>query len=544
MIKLRNIIWLCAFVLPTVSCEDFLETAPADLLATDDFFQTATQCEQAVVGVYADMSLLNCYEFLFLSECRSDNTWVEPVTNGLREYSEIGTFRATDDLGVFNDTWNLIYKIIYDANVALVNIEECDFGNNTSIKDQFLGEMHFIRGWCYFELTRIWGNVPLVDSPLSPSEANSVAQSAPREIIDNVVLPDLQEAISKLPEKKGMVDADGNSITSEGRADKLAAMAMLARVYTTLAGFPYNDSGATSLAKSQLQAVLAYENDYWAADLTEWRKQWIPSTEYYNKYSIFALQYRIGEDRNQMIFNMSPAFPPSYTTWRIFGNDIWLEKHLAYEFERTYSSGEKDGRGIGFTALEGYEAETNYNAYTNTKDTIVHTDGTVDSVYVKTMFYKYIPTKPKLADLNMVFDETEMLNYYDWPVNFPVLRMEDMMLLYAEILAAEGNITSAMEYVNKIRTRAGCDAETATSSAEALSYIKRERRVELAGEGVRWFDIVRYGDWQSTIISMFNNYRNPTGTDTSNIKTGRYLYPIPQSQQEAVPGLYIQNEGY
>ncbi|MCD8292885.1 MAG: RagB/SusD family nutrient uptake outer membrane protein [Prevotellaceae bacterium] len=543
MIKFKNIIWMGALALSTVSCSDFLETAPADLLATDDFFQTATQCEQAVIGVYSDIGLINNYEFLHMSECRSDNAWVDPEPNGLREYSEIGTFRVTDDLGMLNDTWNLFYKVIYDANVALEAIEKCNF-DNESIKDQFLGEVHFLRGWCYFELTRLWGNVPLVDAPLSPSEANSVTQSAPREIIDAIVIPDLEEAIDKLPQKSGMVDSDGNSVSSEGRVDKVAAMAMLARVYTTLAGFPYNDSNATSLAKTQLQAVLAYEDDYWAPDITEWRKQWMPSTEYYNKYSIFAIQYRIGEQRNNMIFNMSPGLPTSYTTIRLYGNSIYVEKHLAYEFERTYSTGEKDGRGLGFTTLEGYEAETNYNAYSNTKDTIVHANGAVDSVYVKTMFYKYLPSKPKLAELGMSFDETELTDYDDWPVNFPVIRIEDMMLLYAEILANEGNISSAMEYVNKIRTRAGCDAETASTAEEALSYIKRERRVELAGEGVRWFDIVRYGEWQSTIINMFNSYRNPSGTDVNNVKTGRYLYAIPLIQQEAVPGLYVQNEGY
>lgn len=129
-----------------------------------------------------------------MSECRSDNAWVEPRPNGLREYAEIGTFRAGEDLGMFNNAWNLLYKVIYDANVAMTKIEGCDFGDKTSIKEQFLGEMLFMRGWCYFELARLWGNVPLIVTPVSPSEVKGIGQSTPREIIETVVIPDLTEA--------------------------------------------------------------------------------------------------------------------------------------------------------------------------------------------------------------------------------------------------------------------------------------------------------------------------------------------------------------
>ena len=548
MFKLKNILWMGALALSVISCDDFLETAPSDLLSSNSFYQTAAQSEQGVIGVYGDLDQISYYVYLHMSECRSDNAWVEPRPNGLREYAEIGTFRAGEDLGMFNNAWNLLYKVIYDANVAMTKIEGCDFGDKTSIKEQFLGEMLLMRGWCYFELARLWGNVPLIVTPVSPSEVKGIGQSTPREIIETVVIPDLTEAKNKLPYKEQMVSASGSSISSEGRADKMAAEAMLARVYMTLAGSPYNDSNAKSLAKTQLENILNYSvangDKYWAPTLDEWRKQWMPSTDYYNKYSIFAIQHRTNENRNYLIFNFSPGLPPSYTSRRIFGNSIWVEKTLEYEFERTFSNGKKDGRGIGFTILEGYEEEPNYPAYTNDRENVILEDGTTVEVYTKTMFYKYLPSKPKLAELGMSFDESSMAGDYDWPVNFPILRLEDMMLLYAELLADEGNVVEAMYYVNKIRERAGCDLETASTSADALRLIKRERRVELAGEGIRWFDLVRYGEWQSAITRMFDNYNNPDGTDKSELKNGRYLYPIPLDQMNAVPGLYSQNEGY
>ena len=99
-----------------------------------------------------------------------------------------------------------------------------------------------------------------------------------------------------------------------------------------------------------------------------------------------------------------------------------------------------------------------------------------------------------------------------------------------------------MKYVNKIRERAGVEDAVATTGEEALKMVKRERRLELVGEGVRWFDEVRYGEWKEDTQNMFDRYYNPTGTDKANVKN--YLYPIPQNQMNAVPGLYTQNEGY
>ena len=111
-------------------------------------------------------------------------------------------------------------------------------------------------------------------------------------------------------------------------------------------------------------------------------------------------------------------------------------------------------------------------------------------------------------------------------------------------MCAENNAAGAIDIVNEIRQRAGCDPVSASSTAEALNFVKRERRLELMGEGVRWFDQVRYGTWKQDILDMFARYRNPEGTSVSDVADGRYLYPIPQNQMAITPGLYKQNAGY
>ena len=162
-------------------------------------------------------------------------------------------------------------------------------------------------------------SVPMVVEPSSPSVVNGMAQTDAQTVINEVVIPDLKEALN-LPDRGKVVNGVGTAVPDQGRADKTAAAAMLARVYMTLAGFPYNDASATAQAKTYLQQVLAKKSDYWAPDITEWRKQWTP--DYNNKYSVFAIQYRTGGTGNPGIFNIVKSLPPSYTNGvgvRLFG---------------------------------------------------------------------------------------------------------------------------------------------------------------------------------------------------------------------------------
>ena len=98
MLKLKNIIWLAALVVTISSCDDYLDTPPVDKITSDGFYQTQAQSEQGILGIYADLRQASNCMYWFMSECRSDVAWVEPNPDAFREYSEIGTFRATDDM--------------------------------------------------------------------------------------------------------------------------------------------------------------------------------------------------------------------------------------------------------------------------------------------------------------------------------------------------------------------------------------------------------------------------------------------------------------
>lgn len=537
---------LLSCLLAVSACQDFLNVPPSDLLSSEAFYETPAQCELGVIGVYAGLSTMSDEEFLYLSEVRSDNVWVSPEASTVREESELGAFRADYDLPVFNDMWNHWYKLIYDANIALKKIPACDFGNREAFKNQLLGEVYFLRGWAYFELVRLYGNIPVIDSPMSANEVAKIPQSSGPDVYKDIIIPDLKRAIDLLPHDAGLQNQRQEIIAGQGRANKIAARAMLGRVYMTMSGFPVNDPSTQSLAEAELDSVLTYaqtKNKYWAPDSTEWKKQWM--AEYNNKYSIFAIQHRVGGTGNQAIFNFGRGLPPSLTTWKTSGNSIYGNKSLVYEFTRKFTKGNDDCRGFGTSLLASFAKEGSFIAHSIERDTVL-VDGNVLNIQSNAILYKYTNSKPKRKELGLTADiETSMLDYNDWPVNCPVIRLEDMMLLKAEILVSKGLIGDAMAIVNKIRTRAGCDPEATDISAEkALSFVKRERQLELFCEGVRWFDIVRWNEWQTRTIAKFNRYNNPPGTDVNNVNAGKYLCPIPMTQILIKPGFYQQNAGY
>ncbi|EKU89675.1 RagB/SusD family nutrient uptake outer membrane protein [Bacteroides oleiciplenus] len=529
------------------ACMD-LDVPPKGILTPNTFYETATQADQGIVGIYTRLVDIPVNQYWFMSECRSDNTWVNPTPGGFREYSEIGTFRAGYDLGTFNTVWNLWYRLIYNANAALEKLPNAEFKGDEALRNQFMGEAHFLRGWAYFELVRSFGNVPIIDKVMAPADVLNTKQSTAREIYDKIIVPDLKQAKSLLPLENEMRDGSGNLIGTSGRANHMVARAMLGRVYMTMAGFPLNDPSTQALAEEELNSVITYSEQngdkYWAPDIDEWRKQW--SSEYNNKYSIFAVQHRTGGTGNRVVYQMLPSVPPSFTKISIFVNEIYIEKTLMYEFDKVQkNTGEKDLRGIDFSILTGYEAEANYPAYSNTTDTLNLPDGKVETVQTKSMFYKYFDSLHKRAALGFETNiENTMINFNDWPNNFPVIRLEDIMLMYAEILVSKGQTTEALAIINKIRGRAGADKLTVTSATDVLNAVKNERRLELMCEGVRWFDIVRWGEWKNRISVKFNRYSNPDGTSQSNIQDGRYLYPIPMSQIDVKPGFYKQNTDY
>lgn len=559
---LKNIKYILAAasaVLMLGSCEDFLNTPPVDSLPGEGYYTTPAHVEQGVRGAYSLLIDIELHQYISFSEDRSDNVWVDPQANGVRICCESSYWRGSIETSTeLESLWAGWYEVINNANTVLEAIDGVEF-SDSKIKDQFTGELYFLRGYAHFELARAFGNVPIVDHVLSNSEAAALKQSPAVDVINNRAIVDLKKAEELLPYEDGMSDANGNHISGQGRADKIVAQAMLARVYMTLKGFPFNDATAAESAKTYLDDVLTYSTNngdkYWAPTITEWKKQWMTDPSISNKYQIFAIQHTVANG-NKVSANsgmsVSGEFFPNGGSISGATNGgemspIYPEARLWYEYETN-----NDPRGEGLAFMNGYDAYGQTPAYGTMTTTFTTEDGVEFSAVENAINTKWIPYYQKREELGISFDDASLgSNPMGWPLNFPIIRLEDMMLLRAELYAEEGQTAEAMKLVNRIRERAGITLRPESPSADqAMEYIKTERKLELYMEGVRWFDEVRYGEWEELTMAKYNLYKDNgqyrTGVDYMNVENHpqRYILPIPFDELQAVPGLYEQNPDY
>ena len=205
--NIKHILLIAGAALCAASCQGFLTTPPVGSLSPDGFYDSPAHMEQGVLGVYSFLRDIELNQYLLLSEERSDNMWVDPLANGIRSCSEVSNFRFTSGLSDLNSLWASWYALINNANSVLENSAETQF-TDEAMKNQFTGELYFLRGYAHFELARIFGNVPYVDHVLSVSESQSLGQSEPASVIADAIT-DLKKAEELLPYESGMKNSKG-----------------------------------------------------------------------------------------------------------------------------------------------------------------------------------------------------------------------------------------------------------------------------------------------------------------------------------------------
>ena len=509
-----------ALTLSLSSCESWLEVEPNDTRTTDYFYSTPSEMEQAIIGIYNGLLPISDYSWL-MSEVRSDNAWVDKTTDKQRDYIDIGTFNPNiSTISTLSGAWNNLYEIIARANMFLSKTDGVTFSSE-AIKNQFIGEAKFLRALAYFDLVRYFGRIPIVLEPVSVNEAMTIKQSEPVEVYETAIVPDLEDAVKKLVDTP--LNYMGNS-ASAGRATQVAAKSLLGRVYLTMAGYPVQDASKKALAEELFSEVIDYSfanNKYWASTADEWIKIWISDND--NKYHIFEIQYIAAKNYgNPMVFNSVPAVNDSYTKIQMSGNRIWCENQLDGIFKQTDETGAFiDKRCAGTINTSEFVDE----------DGTPYTGG---DFFLKFFEHKM---KRKLLGYEDIDDQIADRTYF--PINYPLIRLEDVMLMYAEIVGPTGK---GKEMVNKIRTRAGLDALDDDITIENFAdSVDIERRRELASEGIRWHDLVRQDRYVSVLQDMFK--RN--GSDANGVITkpetyelyklvtkDSYIYPIPDSQMK------------
>ena len=432
----KNIFIGCAlmtFTLLNSSCADFLNQEPISNSSVTGFYKTQADIEQGVAGAYNSLQSYKQYgaNFIYFMEVRSDNTYTESITTSGGIYGDFDLFRTVPTNSILDLTWAGCYEGIQRCNLVLGNIDNVVMSED--LKNQYKGEMLFIRALTYFNLVRIWGDVPLVTKEVQdPFDAFEFTRTPTSEIYQQIVT-DLNEASELLSEKV--------IVSKIGSATAGAANALLGKVYLTLKDYPKAEVALKKVIDSKVYKLL---DNY--ADVFD-------VTNKNSAESIFEIQYN--KDITDQGSRFANIFAPKGST-------------------------EVTG-GVGTSLGDNTPTEDLYGKYEEGDLRKEISIGQVSDGRIYCKKFVIAPVLPNQSDANFI-----VLRYADVLLMYAEALNENGY-------KADGD---ALNYLNDIRKRAGLEVYTADelSSQELFrEVVWKERRFELAFENHRWFDLLRTG---------------------------------------------------
>lgn len=485
-----NLKKILAIVLFTtlLTCDDYLEILPEGQENTENYFNSKSDYEDALIGVY-DL-LGTTYLSNILGEIASDNSNCGGGDQtDVLDWQQIDDMIHTADNGALRNIFQWMYAGISRANYIVEFEDKIDFQG----KQQLLAENLFLRSYFYFELVKFFGDVPMYLDGRISLEASQAIDRTPKAEVYAQLEADLKTAIESLPWEQAQ----------NGRATKGAALALLGKIYLYQEKFP---DAATTLDKVITSGQYQLVSDFSTIFL---------NSNENNIESVFEVQYFGGQgasfdcfqcvEGNIAVGFMGPRFLNGdyspYTTGFSFNPPT-------AEIFNSYSSDDVR-RDATILDMEAFVAE---------RPDVTFSQGNTDD-YTGYYNKKYIPyAEANLPDVNLTHSN-----------NYRSIRYSDVLLMAAEAYN-RGAIddSKARSYTNLVRERAGL--EDVTSSGGNLTQdIYKERRLELAGEGHRFFDQVRTG--QTSTINGFTPGKHE-------------LFPIPRIEIELAGNRWTQNPGY
>ncbi len=572
----KSICAICA-ICGLMSCSKFLEEQVPQATLTQDEVKKPEYIDNVLISAYAGLVTIedmNASFSLWNYDVRSDDAYVGGSSFSDGEpfhHLERGT-GITTDAWPFNSIWDKLYKYLSRVSLSLDILASADQENATI--QQRTAEMKFLRAYGHFQLKRLFKKIPFVNK-LNMQEADYNNLSNTEYTNDEgwqQIINDLEEAYKVLPTTQA----------EKGRPTKAAAAAFLAKVYLYKAYHQddANSNQVTSVNTEDLQKVVEYTNlsIYNGYGLEpDLHNNFRPEEQYENgKESIWSIQYSKNDGTTYGNLNFSnrlivPCIPKVHDS----GCDFYKPSHNLVSAYRTNSN--------GLPLLDNF-ADVEYTVGSNqTVDPrLFVTVGVPGAPYMFNTSYMmaesntwsrsggafgyFVSLKqnvdPALTDSYLFLCDSQWAS----SMNRVVLRYADVLLMRAEALAQLNQTAEAIALVNQVRDRAAGMATNSIvsnystkygvhyavgkyngsySKDEAMKIIKMERRLELAMECERFFDLVRWGD-AATVINRYYTTESQkmsflVGSQfTANMN--EYL-PIPKEQMSASNGHYTQNCG-
>lgn len=542
--KKINISILIISIWMLFSCSDFLDTEDLTQKNSSNFPQTSEDVFSSLLSAYAAIGEIkdpNWQTFFLLAETMSDDRFGGGSTVD-RMILAVNEYKKSQD-NMYSGIWSKYYRGIYRTHFTLESIDRVVWESEEQ-KNKILGQAYFLRAYMYFDLCRLFGTVPLVLS----TQVESLPKASPEELY-GCIFSDLKKAIELLPSTSLANIQD----TEKSLATKWAAQALLARVYLFYSGY-YKNSSIELSDQTVLDKEYVIRNiDDCIANsghglISDFRNLWPYSLS--NKEYGYAKNNRlewIGENGD----NVETVFAWKYSTllWKGFSNKINLYFGIKGQDQIPF------GKGWGFGTVNPQLYEQWPDDDIRKKASIYYVDdpeeGTTGFIWngennqQETGYWqkKYMPINVRNAEGNIVNYSCEL---YGATTNFQENNTQDLVVIrFADVLlmGAELGSVHAQEYLDQVRKRVGLPSVPVT-----LDNIKKERRYELAFEGVRYYDLLRWGDAEKEINKIVDV---PARTMNVPIKvtvkfrpeTGGFL-PIPENEILLSNGVLVQNPGW
>jgi hypothetical protein len=484
-----KIVVLSLIALSFAGCNNFLDKNPISQLTnstlgsstTDSVrFTTAAQAEALLAACYADYRT-ELYELdLFVNgDMHSDNSYYGATGNP--DYPQIDSYNVDATNGNIKRDWVDLYLMVSHCNTVIINVPRiADAALTTTRKSQIVAEASFIRAWAYFDLIRLFGNVPLVLQEVPAINAENITQVYPilyppqaeQSAVYSQIITDLQTALAGVP-----VTAANKGFVTKG-----AVNAMLAKVYATRS--PQDWQKVSSYCDAVINGGYSLVSNY---DYL-WDDQHKNSSE-----AIFEIQYDGNWNTGTGNWGASMFLGVDWKKFDTPSHDLVNAFKKEGDLVRYQSS-------IKWQDVSGTWTDTNWPA-------------------------NNYPFCYKMRDNSSAASDIILL------------RLADILLLKAEALNELGQTAQAAPYLNQVRNRVNLSNTTASTQSDMRLAIEKERFLELAFEGQRWFDLVRTG----RAIAVLNKAEG--GIYNGKVISTNMIYPIPQSQLDLNANLK-QNPGY
>lgn len=526
--------YIFALLLVFTGCRDYLTEIEPGTTLLNDFFTSTAAAKQNVTGCY--VPLMWEYNNTYLSEwfigdiVSDDALKGGGSTSDMADAYDMENWRTTSQNTLLLDFYRAQYQGIARCNLAIKYITNMEIGTDSiftpTMKNNLLGEAHYLRAYYYFRLVRVFAGVPITTEVIDNSDNWGVPRASTEQVY-NLILEDLTKANYMLPVRSAM------KVEDLGRATKGAAQAMLLKVNLYMASPYWNKQ-------------LAQEPATYFAAAKQWGDSIIASGEYSlcpNYEDNFTLA---GENGQESVFEIQYMEVP----WGDYGEGFGF---TAGSFTQilTRSRSSLIGGGWGFN-------HPTQNLYDEFEPSDIRRDvailNPVDSLIETPSVEIYLGSRYLNNKYGMYRDPADQGGGYGkWslhatrgPLNNRQIRYADVLLMYAEAALGAGDEATARAYINKVRQRVGL-ADVATADNAALRH---ERRVELAMEGHRWFDLVRWeGVAGNGLKAHMDAYKLTESAEAqSHIQefvAGKHeIFPIPQEEIQLNPTEMKQNNGY